>query len=143
MTQMADEAPVMIDVTASAQHDRPTTTVSGRMSAYPSRWWHRLVFCVVAAGWTPLSLVAWLATAIAVFGWKGDGTFDSPSIVAEPTGAAVLTALMSVLIVAIGAVVLVSLARWSIPERRRISNAAAIIAIAWAPLVATVWTIAG
>lgn len=143
MTQMANDAPLILDITAEADRERRTTTVAERISAYPSRWWHRLVFCVVAAGWTPLSLVAWLAMAIAVFGWEGDGTFDSPTIFAAPSSAAILTAVMSALIFAIGAIVLASLARWSIPERRRISAAAALIAICWAPLVATVWTIAG
>ena len=148
MSQIANDAPLILDITAEAQRERRTTpiqdriTITDRMGAYPSRWWHRVVFCVVAAGWTPLSLVAWLAIAIAVFGWRSDGSFDSPSIVAEPTSAAVFTTVMAALILAIGAVVLFSLARWSIPERRRISVAAAVIAIGWAPVVATVWTIA-
>lgn len=149
MTQMANDAPLILDITAQTQPEQQTPpivdrkTVNDRMSAYPSRWWHRLVFCVVAAGWTPLSLVAWLAMAIAVFGWEADGTFDSPTIVAEPSGAAILTAVMAALIFVIGGVVLFSLARWSIPERRRISNAAAAIAIGWGPLVATVWSLVG
>ncbi len=142
MTQTADE-PLMFDVTQSAHPEHRSLRLTDRPIDRAVGRWQCVVFFVVAAGWTPLSLVAWLAVAIAAFGWKTDGSFGEPSIVAEPSGAAALSIVMGAVIFAIGAVVLVSLARWSIPHRRRASTFAAVVAICWAPVVATIWTMAG
>ena len=142
MTQTADE-PLILDMTQVRPVEHRTLRLTDRPTDRHVRGWHRLVFCVVAAGWTPLSLVAWLAIAIAGFGWKADGSFDDPSILTAPSGAAALSIVMGIVIFAIGATVLVSLARWSIPVRRRLGNAVAVVAIGWAPLAATIWSLTG
>lgn len=104
-----------------------------------ARGWHRVVFCMVAAGWAPVALVAWLAVAVAGFGWEGHDRFGGPTIVSSPTGAAVLSVGMATVMFAIGAVVLFAMAHWAIPIRRARSNAVATVAWLWAPAAVTVW----
>ena len=137
---LIDEPELVLDMTAHARVEDRHPLGRDLDEGADGRRWHRVAFCAVSAGWSPLSVIAWMALAIAVFGWDGNGSFHAPTVFEEPTAAAAVSIGLAVLIFGVGAVVLGALARWAVPGPRRVSVAIAAFAVVWAPVTATVWS---
>lgn len=103
--------------------------------------WQQLAFAGVAIGWAPMSLIAWFAAIIAIVDWTGaDRSAATGAGLGGPM--AVVATVLSAGLFVLGGVVLISLARWAFPGRRRLATALGSFALVWAPTLAMAWAAA-